>query len=208
MITVGIPRGLHYHEFGSFWNRYFDIAGIEVLVSSPTTKETLNTGSQLAVDESCLPLKIYLGHVNSLLDKCSHLFVPRISHYHDNYFFCAKFAGLPDIVRNTFGLSSDRLISPNIEGASLLKNYQECRSISKQIGITPIKNYWAYRQARKTYQEDAEVLPPFGARMVAVLGHSYLLKDPFFTTEIRSVLASRNILAVISKISWCCSLFC
>jgi predicted nucleotide-binding protein (sugar kinase/HSP70/actin superfamily) len=193
MITVGIPRGLHYHDFGSFWQRYFANAGIATLVSPPTTKSIVDTGSYLAVDESCLPLKIYLGHVSSLLDKCSYLFVPRISHYHDNYFFCAKFAGLPDIVRNTFSLPPDRLISPNIAGLSLLKNYQECRAISRQIGVNPLKNYWAYRQARKSYQQDRQGLPPAGENMVAVIGHNYLLNDPFFAGNIQAALAARKI---------------
>ena len=193
MITVGIPQGLHYHEFGSFWQRYFDNAGVKTLVSAPTAKGIVNIGSYLSVDESCLPLKIYLGHVNSLLGNCSHLFVPRISHYHDNYFFCAKFAGLPDIVRNTFNLPADRLISPNIEGFSFLKNYKECYSISHQLGISSLKNCWAYHQARKVSQQDNQVLPPAGGRMIAVLGHSYLLKDPFFITDIRTLLASRGI---------------
>ncbi len=193
MITVGIPQGLHYHEFGSFWQCYFDQAGIKTLVSPPTTKGTVNDGVQAAVDESCLPLKIYLGHVHSLLDNCSHVFVPRISHYHDNYFFCAKFAGLPDIVRNTFGLPADRLISPNIEGYSLLKNLKECYLISHQLGISPLKNYLAYRQAKKLHQQDEPVTPPSGDKTIAVIGHSYLLEDPFFTKDLRSVLKNHGI---------------
>jgi predicted nucleotide-binding protein (sugar kinase/HSP70/actin superfamily) len=192
MNIVGIPQGLLYHEFGSFWQSYFDTAGIKTILSEPTTKVILNEGTNLAVDESCLPLKIYLGHVQSLLNKCTHIFVPRTSHYHEDYYFCAKFAGLPDIVRNTFNLNPNRLLSPNIEGSSLLKIWKECHAVGKKIGISPLKSYWAYQYAKKSSKQAAPPQLLEKDKNIAILGHSYLLKDPFFSAGILPVLSARN----------------
>ncbi|HWQ61389.1 MAG TPA: acyl-CoA dehydratase activase-related protein, partial [Negativicutes bacterium] len=133
-ITVGIPRALLYHEFGELWQSFFTNLNIPVTVSGHTTKRVLDRGTCLAEDESCLPLKLYLGHAESLLADCSHLFVPRIVRYHRGYSLCAKFAGLPDIVRNTFRLGEDRVIVPNVDGHRSLSRLNAIRTAAGAVG--------------------------------------------------------------------------
>ena len=38
-------------------------------------KEIIDNGKMLSVDESCLPSKIYLGHIKALLGKCDYILV-------------------------------------------------------------------------------------------------------------------------------------
>lgn len=186
---VGIPQAMLFHEFGRFWTSFFENLGITVTLSGETTKQLLDRGTALAIDESCLPLKIYLGHVESLLDKCSYIFVPHITQYHRNFFFCAKFAGLPDIVRNTFGLPPTRLICPNADSPSFAGRWQAIHTICRALGLPTWRGSRAYYQALSTiHNESSREDPLISSQSVAVIGHSYLLQDAFFCQNIINTL--------------------
>lgn len=190
-VHIGIPRAMLYHEFGSLWTSFFENLGVPVTVSKETTQQILNRGTMLAIDESCLPLKIYLGHVESLLPHCTHLFIPRIASYHPGFFLCAKFAGLPDIVRNAFNLSPSQLIAPNIENNSLITELQGIYTTCRSLGLSNTAGYLSYYQAKKSWKNNFS--RPASGPKVAVVGHSYLLKDTFFCRDILGTLSQRGI---------------
>lgn len=146
-INVGIPRGLLYHEFGEMWSRFFNNMNITTTLSPETNKEILDRGTLLSIDESCLPLKLYIGHAEWLLSRCSHLFVPRIAGYYPGFYLCAKFAGLPDIIRNTFDLPQDVIIAPNIENKTFSNQIKAVYTVSCMLKISKSKTYKAYVKA-------------------------------------------------------------
>lgn len=189
---IGIPRALLFHEFGSFWTNFFDEIGVSCIVSPQTNRSILDRGTMLAIDESCLPLKIYLGHVESLLNQCSHIFVPRITEFHPEYYLCPKFAGLPDIVRNTFTLLPSQIISPNFEGSSWLQRLKAIQTTSKSIQKNIGSGCLAFWQASKCYRQKICAVETTEQK-IALIGHSYLLQDAFFCRDIFSVLAERKI---------------
>ncbi|BBB92685.1 MAG TPA: acyl-CoA dehydratase activase-related protein [Methylomusa anaerophila] len=192
-VQVGIPRALLYHEFGSFWETFFANSGIKFKTSAATNKQILNRGVQQAIDESCLPLKIFLGHVESLLDTCSHIFVPRITSLHRDFFMCAKFAGLPDIVKNTFSLPADRVIAPNIDSLSLTSQWQALHSACRQMEISAIKGCLAYYSAKRSWEKSHSSQKSDITGTVALIGHSYILKDPFFRQDILNILSAKKV---------------
>ena len=76
-MKIGIPRALSYYDFYPFWYGFFSDLGIEIVLSDPTTKQTMSSGSALVVSETCLPIKVYVGHILNLLDKgVDKIFVP------------------------------------------------------------------------------------------------------------------------------------
>lgn len=194
-ISVGIPRALLFHEFGELWQGFFNNLGVPVSVSAATTKTVLDRGASLAVDESCLPLKLYLGHAESLLDCSSHLFVPRIACYHRDYYLCAKFAGLPDIVRNTFGLSADRLIVPDVDSRRPLCGINAVRTAAGAVGRSTFAGLASLHRSLAAWRGKPRANGQAGAK-VAVIGHSYILNDPFLGGEILSLLAGRTVATV------------
>ncbi|MCX7781022.1 MAG: acyl-CoA dehydratase activase-related protein [Negativicutes bacterium] len=192
MIKVGIPRGLLFYDYGSLWSDFFTKLGVPTITSSETTKKTLTDGTNLAIDESCLPLKIFLGHVHALLNECTHIFVPRIAQHHKDYYYCAKFAGLPDIVRNSFNIDERRLISPNIESKNLYHTFKACREAANCLDASPIKSYLSYLHALHEYKNTQNLSCKNKDTFVAVVGHSYLLHEPFFIQEIKNVLSAQG----------------
>ena len=100
-MKIGIPRALSYYDFFPFWYGFFSDLGIEIILSDITTKQTMTTGSSLVVPETCLPVKVYVGHVLNLLDKgVDKIFVPSIQSIAPKIYNCSKIRGLPDLIRN------------------------------------------------------------------------------------------------------------
>ncbi|MCD7739928.1 MAG: acyl-CoA dehydratase activase-related protein, partial [Candidatus Gastranaerophilales bacterium] len=100
-MQIGIPRALSYYSFFPFWYGFFSDLGIEIVLSDVTTKQTMSSGSSLVVPETCLPIKVYVGHILNLLDKgIDKIFVPSIQSIAPKIYNCSKIRGLPDLIRN------------------------------------------------------------------------------------------------------------
>ena len=101
-ITIGLPRALLYYRYRVFWETFFQELGFEIVVSEPTNREILEQGAALAIDEACLSLKVYLGHVAALVGKCDFILIPRISNFGRHRNMCTRFEALPDLTRHVF----------------------------------------------------------------------------------------------------------
>ena len=100
-LVIGIPRGMSFYGSYPFWYGFFSNLGFKIILSDPTTKQTMSDGSALVVTETCLPIKIYLGHIINLLKKgVKNIFVPSIQSIAPKIYNCSKIRGLPDLVRN------------------------------------------------------------------------------------------------------------
>ncbi len=102
-IRIGIPRALQFHEFYPLWRTFLTELGAELVVSPPTNREILTAGAKVVADVTCLPVKVYAGHVIWLRDNANVDFVyaPAIWSIERNAFQCAKFKALPDILKAT-----------------------------------------------------------------------------------------------------------
>ncbi|MCK7514872.1 MAG: acyl-CoA dehydratase activase-related protein [Desulfobacterales bacterium] len=100
-MKIGIPRALGYYNYYPFWFGFFTDLGIEPVLSGKTTKKIVSQGSALVVSETCLPVKIYIGHVIDLLNKgVDVIYSPSIQSIAPKIYNCSKLRGLPDLVRN------------------------------------------------------------------------------------------------------------
>ena len=99
MIKVGIPRALLYYQYYPMWKTFFEELGAEVVISPPTTQIMLSSGSSRVVADTCLPVKVFLGHVLSLVGKCDYIFIPAIRSVKKKVYNCSKFLGLPDMTK-------------------------------------------------------------------------------------------------------------
>ncbi|RCX17937.1 putative nucleotide-binding protein (sugar kinase/HSP70/actin superfamily) [Anaerobacterium chartisolvens] len=98
---VGIPRGLFYYQFYPLWKKFFEELGAEIVVSDNTTKKILDDGTKSCVDQACLPVKLFHGHVLNLKDRVDYIFIPRLTSISAKEYICPKFGGLPDMVRHS-----------------------------------------------------------------------------------------------------------
>lgn len=138
-MIVGIPRALFYYYYGDFWINFFSKLGISYIISPETNREIKELGNKYSVDEMCLSLKNYIGHVAYLSDKCDYILVPRIDNYGLLEQTCTNFLACYDILNNIF---DTKIIDYNISydngdtekrafinlGKKLGKSYMESRS--------------------------------------------------------------------------------
>lgn len=99
-MKLGIPKGLLYCKYHTFSETFFKELGAEIVTSRDTDKYILNLGVKYCVDEACLPIKIFHGHVASIKDKCDIMLIPRIMQIQKKEFICPKFCGLPEMIIN------------------------------------------------------------------------------------------------------------
>lgn len=99
--VIGIPRAMSFYHNYPFYYGFFTALGIKIVLSDVTTKQTLSSGSALVVTETCLPIKIYVGHVLNLIDKgVKNILVPSLQSVDYKIYNCSKIRGLPDLIRN------------------------------------------------------------------------------------------------------------
>jgi len=136
-LVIGIPRGMSFYENYPFWYGFFTSLGIKIILSDPTTKKTMSDGSALVVTETCLPIKIYLGHIINLINKgVKNIFVPSLQSIAPKVYNCSKIRGLPDLVRNVVK-GNFNIIEPTLDKSAKKQGlYEFLKEAAAPFGIT------------------------------------------------------------------------
>jgi predicted nucleotide-binding protein (sugar kinase/HSP70/actin superfamily) len=98
-MRVGIPRALSYYTFFTLWRVFLEELDTEVIISKQTNRKILEHGIKETVNDACIPIKVFHGHVFDLAGKVDYIFIPRMVSADGKATFCPKFLGLPDMVR-------------------------------------------------------------------------------------------------------------
>lgn len=141
---VGIPRALMYHYYYPCWETFFKELGYDVVLSKESNKKILETGVRLAVDDICLPFKVYYGHVLDIKDSVDYLFVPRFISLGKYNYVCPKFMGLPDMLK-----ANIKDLPEIIEPVFDLRKHsiRPLRKIYGEIGKFLGKKFWKVERA-------------------------------------------------------------
>ena len=147
-MQIGIPRAMSYYNFFPFWFGFFEDLGIKVVLSDKTTKETMTKASALVVTETCLPVKVYEGHVLNLLEKgIDKIFVPSLQSIDHKIYNCSKIRGLPELIKNV--VKKDfTIIDATLDKSEKNQGlYQFLKEAVKAFGITDEKRIKAASKA-------------------------------------------------------------
>ncbi len=150
-LKIGFPRTLFYFLYYPFWYTFFNELGCEVVTSLPTTKSSLDLGVRETVNDACLPIKLYHGHVAELKDRVDVMFMPRMVKVRklETETFCPKFLGLPDMVRNSIA-ELPRIIDEKVDlSKGPFAKWKLCRRIAAQLEKKGVVVWRAYRNAEK-----------------------------------------------------------
>lgn len=198
---IGIPRCLFYYTYFPGWKTFFEALGAEVILSEPSNKRILDLGVKRAVDEICLPFKLFFGHVESLKSKVDYLFIPRMMSIEKKEWICPKFLGLPDMVKAQIS-DLPPLIAPDF---NLRKSKRALWSIACKAAVPLTRNRWKvfaallrgihvqrrYEEELRTGKTPLEVLetrpmPDPGEKplRLLLLGHPYLIYESYITMDL------------------------
>lgn len=147
---IGIARGLFYYEYFPLWNSFFTELGMKVVVSEKTNRRILDEGTKACVDEACLPVKLYFGHVLNIKDKVDCILIPRFTSISKNEYICPKFGGLPDMIKHSIQ-DLPYIIDTEVNlRKSKKKAYMAAVEIGKNLGF----NQGAVKKAYKIALEE------------------------------------------------------
>lgn len=205
--TIGIPRGMLYYRYETLWKTFFTKLGVDILVSEPTTHRIAEEGMSRTIDEACLSIKLYFGHVSELIGKCDYIFIPRISNFGRNRDMCPRFHAMYDIAKNIFRTDGQKFLTCNIDvldGESELKAFL---SLGQSLGCTIKNTLSAYKAARKEDQrvqkeklkQQKKLLDQDGLKIL-IAGHDYLIRDAYIGKPITDFLKKNDVLPIEADI--------
>jgi predicted nucleotide-binding protein (sugar kinase/HSP70/actin superfamily) len=199
-MRIGIPRALLYYWYGHIWQRFWQLYGCETVVSRVTDHGIIAAGTRVAVDELCLPVKIFLGHIQLLGQQADWVMIPHLVKVERDAYICPKFMGLPDLAAHTLPSLRSKLLVVKVGPKqpdmirSLVKSATRIGLTSKinetdipdQAGDSPaiieVKSY----QALKRNSSEAPLT-------IGILGHPYCLYDSCFNLNLLQILTSSGI---------------
>ncbi|KGK85088.1 hypothetical protein DP73_18910 [Desulfosporosinus sp. HMP52] len=207
-MIIGIPRALLYHKYKHLWKSFFKELGIDYILSPDTNKEILRKGSAYSIDESCLSSKIYLGHVEWLLDKCDYILIPRFSDYSRNGTVCPKFLAIYDVVANIFRDRSINLLSYSINPKVTHVEMAAFLKLGKILNKKKSQSLYAYLNAKQVEKKahlleitEQERLLQENKLKILVLAHRYNIFDKYIGEPILNILREQETVPIIGDIA-------
>lgn len=217
-IKVGIPRGLWFYDYYPLWKTFYECLDAEVIISKPTNRKILDQGVKNTVDEACLPVKIFNGHVIDLKDRADYIFVPKMMSAYEREYICPKFCGLPEMVLHSIeGLPP--LIDVEINFNKSRKNMADTiykfgfyiikdkRKINRAY-CEALKNYRDYKNAIKKgiLPIDGDLTEINGGKIydrkikkIMVIGHTYNIYDSYSSMNLLNKLKKNGVHIIVPE---------
>ncbi len=215
MVRVGIPRALAYYQYFPMWQSFFSELGAEVVVSPPTNPKMLLEGSARVISDTCLPVKVFCGHVISLAGKCDFIFIPAIRSVKHKVFNCAKFLGLPDMIRAVIPECPPILEIEVDVNQGRRRLYQAIYRLGRHFTWNPFTVRRAALSAMETHQKycrtmvEGRLKAPEAIEAlskdvplkkqenqtkgtIAIIGHPYILYDDYINHSLFKKLGNYN----------------
>lgn len=206
-MKIGIPRAFLYYRYHTLWETFFEELGVDIVVSPPTNKAILETGSIYAIDESCLPMKIFLGHVEWLIDRCDMILLPRIASMGKQGSACMRFQAAYDVAHNTFRDRKIKLLDYNIDlrkGGGELETFLSLGRAAGKKRAQSVHAYLTARQADKAVAtaellHQRDLLQGDQCRIL-VVGHHYNVYDPYVGGPVLDCLRALGTVPILADI--------
>lgn len=204
-LKIGIPKALLFYKYGDLWTAFFEELGCDIVISPNTNREILDYGNKFSVDEACLSMKIYMGHVYYLLDKCDYILVPRIICLKKNEKLCTNFSALYDLVRNTF---DKNIIHYNIDIGKHEDEFYAFTTMGLELGLPYRKIVKAYKVAKEKQKlkmdrrisKQKALIASSNNLKILLAGHPYNLYDDFIGKTIIQLLEENHIDIIYSDL--------
>ncbi len=212
--TIGIPMALTSFELFPFYSELINQMGFDVAYSRPNKEG--NAKSTAAI---CYPGEAVHGAVHDLIKQnVDYIFLPHliemdVSQNTGYAYTCPSTANIPDIIRATFELTQDIILSPHIGFSDQLgeTTIEEVGKIGTVLGIGKNKAQNACKKAlehfndfKKTYREKGrELIEQISGRPSVILaGRPYVTCSKEINLALPRKITSRGYNAIPSDLFW------
>ncbi len=202
-IKIGIPKALLFYKYGNLWINFFENLGFDIIISPDTNLETLEKGKLKLDDEACLSLKIFMGHVEYLIDKCDYILIPRIACLNKHEKLCTNFSALYDLTKNLF--QDLPILHYNVDVDHHDSELFAFLDMGKELGFSYFDSMSAYRDALH-YQKQQQTLK-LKKQMeklrsdnlkILMVAHPYNLHDELIGKQIQTLLEKEGVSVIYS----------
>lgn len=197
-MKIGIPTGFLYQRKKVLWKSFFKSLNIEIILSENSNNQVLSEGKKYASNEDCLPYKLYLGQIASLLNKCDKILIPRVDYLTKEDNICAKYQGIYDVANTIFNNTS--FLDYNIDILNNKNEKDELLRIGKKLGKTKEETLKAYEKALNDEQkEEMELFLLQEQKLksektkILIVAHDYELEDLWISNKIIKILNDLNV---------------
>jgi predicted nucleotide-binding protein (sugar kinase/HSP70/actin superfamily) len=192
------------------WNAYFSALGIEAIVSPPSNRAIVSMGCDLSVDETCLSVKVAMGHIEWLARRSETVLCPRYVSVKNGELECTKMWGIYDIARNS--LAGIDVIGYSVDDSKAThrrtRESGELYRLARRLGAPPSGAALATAKAmsaqKRAASERVRTQEAIRARSadrprVLVAGHAYNLFDETIGVPITKTLEGQGCEVVDSE---------
>ena len=200
---IGVPRALLYHKRAALWNAYFSTLGIETVLSPPTNPAIIEAGCRASVDETCLSVKVAMGHIAWLAERAETVLCPRYVSVGRGEFECSKLWGMYDIARNSF--PEIDIVSYSVDASrethARTRESGELYRLALHLGARAPQALLATERAlrvqasatsERVRTQEAVRSRPSDRPRVLVAGHAYNLADECIGVPVISALKAQG----------------
>ena len=190
-MTIGIPRALIYWKQPCFWETFFEELGGKVLLSPLTNKEIIEKGVKAADPETCFSNKVFWGHLLWLEGKADYIFVPLLKTNEQEFEYCPKFFGLPDLAKiliktpiltGTFDRGKEKIEKTLEKLGKKLK--KDKKTIDKAIKTAALKEEELKEKTQAAFLKKIQSKKP----KIVLISHPYNLYDEHLNLRIKEKL--------------------
>ncbi|MGQ9800806.1 MAG: acyl-CoA dehydratase activase [Candidatus Saccharicenans sp.] len=209
--TIGLPAASAFQEFLPFWVTFFSRLGYRVKTSPETNLEIMEAGIKLQPAETCLPVKIAIGHLKFLQDdpEVDLVFLPSLVDQHkiknDSFYFCNYTENLPHMIPEAV---REKLLTAPV----YLETVEESLKLSRENLASVLKEPEekidrAWAEAWQVQQEFDRRLQEQGRQLLKksfqekrpvwlIAGRPYLLYDGFLNLNFWNHLEKLQLIAL------------
>ncbi len=196
---IGIPRALLYYKYHHLWRKFFEVLGCQVVESKKSDREMLSEGCKKGIDEMCLSLKLFLGHVAFLEGKCDYILVPRINTLKKGEKLCTNFSALYDLTQNLF--PNQKILHYNIDVECHDNELFAFLDMGKELGFSYFDSMHAYRIAKEHFKQEEtlkvkrqlEKLHQNDKIKILIAAHPYNLYDELVGGTVTKLLKEEGV---------------
>ncbi len=204
-MRIGIPRALLYYRYKTLWKVFFEQLGIETIISDKTDKKIMDAGAYYSIDEACLSSKLYLGHIDSLIDKCDFIFVPRIANYATKGILCTRFEAIYDMAMSTFRDKNVRFITLDVDLEQKKSEEKAYIDLGIRLGATKTQAKRAYEMALNAMILELNNLSDMQNKLldmnkvrILIASHPYNLYDEYIGVPVTKLLKKLDVVPIMA----------
>jgi predicted nucleotide-binding protein (sugar kinase/HSP70/actin superfamily) len=178
-MKVGLPRALLYHRYGESWAEFLQALDIEPILTRATAGKTVLAGAEVADNETCLPVKVFTGHLLELRDRVDAILVPCIVSQRPGMVACPQYIGMSSLA-TVLDCDLPPMLTPMVNLADRRNRWTEdWRSLAVRLGAGDhVASYAVARMLQGLGKADPlTAAPAKDGILIGVAGHSYTLMD-------------------------------